>query len=102
MRHSMKMRMPKVPANGFLMDRKKDGKGNLSVDTRRVTTENASLPDFFETQKDKAGLLACASFLKGGKVLFQKFYNSILTGKYPQQIISDTVYLDRFSVERYG
>ena len=55
------MRMPKVLTNGFSMDRKKDGKGNLSVDTRRVTTEEAPSPDFFETRKNKAGLLACAS-----------------------------------------
>jgi len=51
----------KVMTDGFLMDRKKDGKGNLSVDTRRVTTENAPLPDFFETQKEWSGLLAGAS-----------------------------------------
>ena len=51
------MLLPKVMTDGFLMDRKKDGKGNLSVDTRRVTTENAPSPDFFETQKEWSGLL---------------------------------------------
>ena len=45
------------------MDRKKDGKGNLSVDTRRVTTENAPAPDICETRKDPSGLLACASVM---------------------------------------
>ena len=40
---------------------KKDCKGNLSVDTRRVTTEKAPSPDFFRTRKNKTGLLACAS-----------------------------------------
>jgi hypothetical protein len=45
------MRLPKVMTDGFLMDRKKDGKGNLSVDTRRVTTENAPFSIFCETQK---------------------------------------------------
>ena len=48
---------------------KKDGKGNLSVDTRRVTTEKAPSPDFSETRKNKAGLLACAS----KKVTLQKW-----------------------------
>ena len=38
------------------MDRKKDGKGNLSVATRRVTTENAPCPVFCETRKDAPGL----------------------------------------------
>ena len=42
------------------MDRKKDGKGNLSVATRRVTTENAPSPGFCETQKDAPGVLAVA------------------------------------------
>ncbi len=40
------------------MDRKKDGMGSLSVDTRRVPTENAPVPDFCETPEDKSRLLA--------------------------------------------
>ena len=39
------------------MDREKDEKGILSVAARRVTTENAPLPDFFETRKDLSELL---------------------------------------------
>ena len=52
--------MPKVAAGGFSMDRKNDGMGNLSVATRRVTTENAPLPGFCETRKDAPGVLAGA------------------------------------------
>ena len=39
------------------MDRKKDGKGNSSVATRRVTTENTPCPVFCETRKDAPGVL---------------------------------------------
>ena len=48
--------LPKIAASGFSMDRKKDGKGNLSVATRRVTTENAPCPVFCETRKDAPGV----------------------------------------------
>ena len=48
----------KVTAEEFSMDRKKDGRGNLSVAARRATTEKALLPDFFETRKDLSGFLA--------------------------------------------
>ena len=40
------------------MDRKKDGKGNSSAATRRVTAENAPLPVFCETRKDAPGVSA--------------------------------------------
>ena len=50
--------LPKVAADGFSLDRKNDRKGNLSVATRRVTTENAPLPGFCETRKDAPGVLA--------------------------------------------
>ena len=40
------------------MDRKNDGKGNLSVAARRVTTENAPFSGFYETRKDAPGVLA--------------------------------------------
>ena len=43
------------------MDRKNDGMGNLSVATRRVTTENAPLPGFCETRKDAPRVLAVPS-----------------------------------------
>ena len=44
------------------MDRKNDGMGNLSVSTRRVTTENAPSPGFCETRKDPPGVLAVPQF----------------------------------------
>ena len=40
------------------MDRQKDGKGNSSAATRRVTAENAPLTVFGETRKDVPGILA--------------------------------------------
>ena len=42
----------------FSMDREKDEKGDLSVATRRVTTENTLFSDFRETRKDQSGVLA--------------------------------------------
>ena len=44
------MRKTKVTTGDFSMDRKKDGKGYLSVDTRLAIAENAPPPDLFETQ----------------------------------------------------
>ena len=58
---TQRMRMTKVPTDGFSMDREKDEKGILSVATRRVTTEKAPFSDFRETRKDKSGLLSCTS-----------------------------------------
>ena len=54
----MKAALPKVATKDFGVDRKKDGMGSLSADTRRVSTENASVPVFCETPKDKSRLLA--------------------------------------------
>ena len=41
-----KAEMTKVTTENFSMDHKKDGMSNLSVATRRVTTENAPISDF--------------------------------------------------------
>ena len=49
------------------MNREKDEKGNLSVDTRRVTTENAPFSDFRETRKDKSGVLSGPSLYDSAK-----------------------------------
>ena len=46
---------------GISMDRRKGGMGNLSVDTRRVTTENAPILHFCETRKDSQPVLADSS-----------------------------------------
>ena len=50
--------MTKVMTENFSMDRKKDGMGNLSVATRRVTAENAPISDFCEIRKVPSRLLA--------------------------------------------
>ena len=57
------MALTKVATPGFSMNREKDEKGNLSVDTRRVTTENAPFSDFREARKDKSGVLSGPSLV---------------------------------------
>lgn len=46
--------LPKAATKNFEVDRKKDGMGSLSVDTRRISTENAPVPVFCETPKDES------------------------------------------------
>ncbi len=46
--------LQKVATKNFEVDRKKDGMGSLSVDTRRISTENALVPVFCETPKNES------------------------------------------------
>ena len=68
---------------GISMDRRKGGMGNLSVDTRRVTTENAPISHFCETRKDSQPVLADSSYYTCRSPVFQVFHPACPRKKRP-------------------